>query len=346
MNLKSIKIDWPDRWREISRSITANQLNIRVYHISPLAKVDRKIFQDQPISSGPKTSESRIAVPTPSGVGGPAGDFFKFTKDFIASGYAPSYMTPAWADDLQKKMTQTSGVEIPGESDIATDVIIAHFDTKEAAKSRLESFGAGPLGIFNAPLPGTKMSYTDLMSNDVLKSVASKEQLAAMKDMAAKIKQAMPQMQADLKKTGLKYKKMKYLGYEAIFSEMPNPNPAPKAPPVKKKTGGMGGGYGNNMFTPLPKITRPYQKTVSSCQAILVNNFVVSGGLLSLPAFMPAGDTPCYSLSKTEIKTDTVEGIRSTYHVPKASNYASEGYFNKEATEEVIKKILVRLASL
>ncbi|PIP34508.1 hypothetical protein COX21_02540, partial [Candidatus Falkowbacteria bacterium CG23_combo_of_CG06-09_8_20_14_all_41_10] len=98
-----------------------------------------------------------------------------------------------------------------------------------------------------------------------------------MKTMTAKIKEAMPKLKGEMAKTGLKYRETKYLGYDAIFSEMPNPVPAPPSTPTKRKTGGMGGGYGNNVVTPLPKMAQPYVKTITACQAILVKNFVVTG---------------------------------------------------------------------
>jgi hypothetical protein len=352
MNLKNLKFDLPKTWREASRTGNDNQVVIHIYHISPLAHVDKKIFQDQPISSNSTSSVSKIAVPVPSGVGGSMAEFFKGTQALISGGYMPSYMTTSWLNDLKNKMTKTPGAEIPDESDITADVSIVQYQTKDMAKQMFKNYGVFPTGGFGVltmgvDLPGKpNATYMDLLESDVFKNVVSKEQIAKMKEMSALIKKETPKLKEQIAKTGMKYKEEKYLGYDAIFSEFPNPTPAPKAVPVKKNTGGMGGGYGNNMFTPLPKISKPYQKTIKFCQAILINNFVITGSALSLPFFMPAGNTPCYSLTKTEQRKETVEGIKSTYFVPSASNYASEGYFCKEDAEKMLKVILTKLSGI
>jgi hypothetical protein len=354
MNLRNLKFDLPSRWKEVSRSGNDNQINVRICHVSPLAKVDPKNFQDQPISSNEHASVSKIAIPTPSGIGGSFGDYFKGMSGFIASGFAPAYMTPVWLEDLRKKMTQTPGAEIPDESDITATVTIIQYADKNIAEQSFKNIGGlATAGFGGMVVPGAKdpktskdMTFADLFESDVLKAHVSKEQLAQMKKMSEVLRKETPKMKVEIKKAGLAYTEGKYLGFRALFSEMPNPTPPPK-PAKPYKCGGMGGSRGNNMYAPLPKISQPsYQKTIKTCQAILIKNFVISGGLLGMASFLPEGNMPCYSLSKTEKRLETVEGIKSTYIVPTVSNYSKEGYFCKEDAEEVNKKILSKVASL
>jgi hypothetical protein len=361
MNLKSVKFELPAGWREVSRSGNENQLIVRVCHVNPLSHVDPKIFQDQPISSGPKSSVSKLGVSLPSGAGGPTGDFFKAMKAFIESGFAPAYMTIAWLDDLHKKMTQTPGAEIPDEADLAIDVSIVQYQTKEMAEQSFKNYGSFPMAGFGMPAIGASASasgaktpnFMDLLEGDALKQYVSKEQLEKMrataKEMKEKMKEQMPKLQEAMKKAGLQYKEGKYLGYRAIFSEMANPVPPPKPiVPVKRDKNAFhgGGSRGNNVTIPLPKVVQLYSKTMTTCQAILIKNFVVTGGLLNAASLLSPGNTPCYSLTKTEERSDTVEGIHSTYIIASASNYAQEGYLNKEGAEKALQSILSKVESL
>ena len=354
MNLKNIKFDLPTRWKEASRSGNENQVNIHIFHVNPLSKVDPKNFQDQPISANEHSSVSKIAIPTPSGIGGSFADFYKGMSGFISSGFAPAHMTPAWLDDLHKRLTKTPGAEVPDESDMTATVTIIQYADKNIAEQSFKNIGGmATAGMGGMVVPGAKnpktsqdMTFADLFESDILKAHVSKEQLAQMKKMSAVLRKETPKMKAEIKKAGLSYTEGKYLGFRALFSEMPNPTPLPK-PAKTYKHGGMGGSRGNNMYAPLPKISKsPYQKTIKICQAVLIKNFVVSGGLLGMASFLPTGNTPCYSLSKTEKRFETVEGIKSTYIVPTVSNYSQEGYFCKEDAEEVNKKILSKVASL
>lgn len=354
MNLKNLKFDLPTRWKEASRSGNESQINIHIFHVNPLSKVDPKNFQDQPISANEHSSVSKIAIPTPSGIGGSFADFYKGMSGFISSGFAPAHMTPAWLDDLHKRLTKTPGAEIPDESDITADVTIIRYTDKNIAEQSFKNIGALPTaGLGEMIIPGAKnpktaknMTYTDLFESDILKPYISKEQLDQMNKMAEIIKKETPKIKENVKKAGLSYQEGKCLGYRALFSEMPNPAQSPQ-PPKPYKHGGMGGSRGNNLYAPLPKISKPpYQKTIKICQAVLIKNFVVSGSLLGLASFLPAGNTPCYSLSKTEKKFETVAGVESTYIVPTVSNYNKEGYFCKEDAEEAVKKILSKVSSL
>ena len=80
---------------------------------------------------------------------------------------------------------------------------------------------------------------------------------------------------------------------------------------------------------------------------ILYNNFVIGGPLLLALDNLPAGNTPCYSLTKTKEIRELVKNygmsLTSVTIAPLLSNYAREGYFNKEEVEEIYQNIMSKL---
>ncbi len=357
MEVNKVKFDLPSNWEEASRQGNDKQVVIQLYHLSPFAKVSPDTFKDIPISSNERESVSKLPVPKPSGVGSPAGEFYTAMQAFIDSGFAPSHMTKEWLDDLHKKQTQIPGAEIPDESDITANISIVKYDTKEMAKQAFDNTELIQTdGFFNVPVvggptnsAGEKMSYMELFTSDIMKPHLTKEQQESITELQKKLKEVEPEFKEAVKKTGLNYKHEQYLGYEAIYSEMPNntqPSPSKSEKNSNKNKFSGGGGYGNNAYEPLPKIEKPYSATIKTYTSMLVGNCVVTGSLISMSLFLPSGNTPCYSLTKTTKKSETVEGIKTTLIVPTVSNYATEGYFNKEDAEKVLKNILTNIEKL
>lgn len=132
MNLKDLKIDLPKSWRETSRSGAENQIYIRLYHISPLAHIDPKIFQDQSLPSpNPNVSITKVGVPTPGPQ--PLKNFYEMMKTLLSVGYLPGW-TSQKLDEFWKQMTQAPGAERPGESDFSGDITITRHQTEGIAR--------------------------------------------------------------------------------------------------------------------------------------------------------------------------------------------------------------------
>lgn len=381
MNLKNLKIELPKTWQESSRSGSENQFSIWINHISPLANIDPKAFQDQSLpSSSDKIIITKIGIP---GFGpGPLRDFYRQMKMFILTGFAPPAVNLAWLEGVWKGMTKTPGFERPGESDLSADISISRCQTEEIAKQQFKNMALMPTEGFNVPVPGgvqmpgmsKNITMTELLESDIYEKYMSKEQLKKPKQQMEKlekymskerleetrsaireVQKEMPKVKQDMLESGVKFQERKYLGCKAIYIEAKDPTPKPelKSSSLPEKTGngtGMGTGRGGGYIAldPLPKISQPYRKTSISYQAILVKNFIILGSLLWIVASLPSGATPCYSLTQTKEKTHfTWEGgTRYKYIdiVPVVSNIAKEGYFYREEAEGIIKEIIAVLS--
>jgi len=382
MNLKDLKIDLPKNWREISRVGSENSVGIKIYHISPLSKVDPKITQDQSLPSpSPNVTITKVGVPAPSRP--PLKDFYEGMKGAIASGFMPPEWTMQKLDNLYKQMTEGY---YPGEGDFSGDIEITQFQTEEIARQSFKNMGLMPTQGFDVPVPGgVKMpglpenaTFTELLGSEAYekflskfksenmpeewKEHVSKEQWEKLKSqmkgfqiekLRSGIKKAQKQIQEEVKpslaKSGVKYKETKYLGCDVICAEGKNPSPPPRPRAEKlslKNAPGGGGGF-DDRFDPLPKILQPYSEKTALYQAMLVKNFVITGSLLWAVASLPAGNTPCYSLTQTKKKTTTTreggEVFTDTAIVPVVSNYAKEGYLHKEEVEEIFRTIFSAL---
>ncbi|MDD4902657.1 MAG: hypothetical protein PHE24_06000 [Patescibacteria group bacterium] len=360
MNLQNLKLALPKTWKEASRMGGENQVNIRVYHINPLAGIDPKNLQDQPMPSGdPKMNVYKVGIPTP-GVR-PINDFYKGMKGFIESGLAPADMNMGSLDKLWKGMTETPHAERPGESDMASDIDIVQCADEETARQILKNKALMPMQGFDVPIPGgitapglpKNMTMSDYLQSDVLKNALPKEQKEQLKKLQAalkEVKEKIPQVKQTFAQKGVKYGEGKYLGCEAVYMEFPNPDPPPqpKARVSSSKSFSGGGGYGYTGIDPLPKTTRPYSASKKTYLGILFKNFVIDGQLLSAIDSFPPGNTPCYSLSQTKKVTSTTKEGGTVFTdvaiVPLVSDYASEGYFHKEEAEKIYRDLISKLA--
>ncbi len=379
MNLKTLKIDLPINWRELSCSGNENQFWIKIYHISPLSKVDPDIRGDKILpSSNPNVTITKVGVPVP--MAAPLKDFYESMKGAISCGL----LSADWTKKLDELHKDLINLHYPDNGDFGADIIITRFQTEEIAKQYFKNTGLMPTQGFNVPMPmgkdtqipGAPKDLTmyqylkDLdkyTSKEFLEKYVPKEELEkmdpAMFEKIKKLKPEIKKMQSELKNiqekempkvkkqfesSGVQYKEGKYLGCGAIYLEYPNPAPAPKPKVSSRRTSGVGGGGFDNRFDPLPKISQPYQKTFIIYQTLLIKNFVITGSLLSIVNSSSSGITPCYSLTKFKKKTSTFreggEVFQDISMVPTVSNYAKEGYLYKEEIEGIFKKIITKLS--
>jgi hypothetical protein len=357
MDLRKLEVNLSGNWREASRTGTKDSIYLRLYHLSPTAQVDSKIFQDQSRpSSDPKVSITQLAVPP---VQKTLQDFYRGMKNFIMSGYAPAHMTLSWLDKLWQGMTKTPMVERPGDSDWAGGLSIANYQTEKIARQSFENIALMPTQGFDVSVPGgvhiagksENVTFSQLLkSKDYEKMISqyiSKEQLAKVRQGIEKVQEQIEtEVKPAFEKAGYGYKEGEYLNYPVVYAEWNNPS-APQKPKVSSKKKSRMGGGSDLRYDPLPKIPRPYSKTLVSYQALLVKNFIISGDLLWAISFIPSGNTPCYSLKKFQKKTETHkiggETFTDILFAPVVSNYAQENYVHREELEAIIKSIIVAL---
>ncbi|HOD96896.1 MAG: hypothetical protein WC579_00295 [Candidatus Paceibacterota bacterium] len=382
MNLKDFKIDLPTNWREISRFGTENQSSIKIYHISPLSKVDPDIRENKILpSSNPRVTITRESVPVPRGAPMPIKDYYESMKVAISCGL----LSADWTKKIDKLHKDSIKLHCPDDGDFDADIVIAQFQSEEIAKQYFKNMSLMPTQGFDVPMPmgkDTQMpgapkdltiyqylkDFDKYLSKEFLEKYVPKEQLEKMEpEIFEKIKESKPEikkMQSELKNiqekkipeikkqflsSGVQYKEGKYLGCDVIYMESKNYSPPPKPKSSSQKSSGIRGGGGlETRFDPLPKIHQPYQKTLIIYQALLIKNFVITGSLLSIINASLPGITPCYSLTKFKKKISTFreggEVFKDISIVPIVSNYAKEGYLYKEEVEEILKKIIAKLS--
>ncbi len=276
VNLKNLKIELPKRWRESFRSGSENQFFIWLNHISTLANMNPKAFQDQALpSSSDKIVITKIGIPRFGPP--PLKGFYEMMKALLSVGYLPGW-TSQKLDELWKGITKTPGFERPGESDLSADISVTRHQTEEIAKQQFKNMALMPTKGFNVPVPGgvqipgapKNMTFTELLESDIyekympehlekmkkympkeqlkkteeqmkkLKSYMSKKRLEKMRSAIKEVQKEMPKAKQDFLKSGVKFKEGKYLGYQVIYMEGKNPSPRPgsKSSLSSKKTGG------------------------------------------------------------------------------------------------------------
>ncbi len=268
MNLKDLKIKLPKGWQETSRFGNENQFSIWINHISPLANIDSKVFQDQLLpSSSDKIVITKIGIPRSGS--GPLSDFYDQMKAFILTGFAPPEVNLEWLEKVWKGMTKTPDFERPGESDLSADISVTRHQTEEIAKQSFKNMALMPTKGFNVPVPGgvqipgmpKDMTITELLGSNIYekymsgeqlkkyekyipkkeiekykkyvsKEYMSKERLEKIKSAMEEVQEKIPEVKQDFLESGIKFKERKYLGYEAIYMEAKNPRPKPKSKPI------------------------------------------------------------------------------------------------------------------
>ncbi|MDD5547790.1 MAG: hypothetical protein PHN74_02770 [Candidatus Pacebacteria bacterium] len=372
MNLKTFKISLPKTWQETSRMGGESQVNIRVSHINPLSKIDEKRFQDQVTYKG-DVSTTRLAVQTTARGMRPMKESYNMMKNLITQGIMPpDMMNMGKLDEMWKGLTEVSGGERTGDSDVANDIDIIQYPDEETAWQALKNKGLMQTQGLDVPMPGNitipgmpkNMTMSDLFQSDLMKNFIPKDKLGYFSKMQLVIKgaqQQMPGIKQNLEKKGVKYGEGKYLGCKTVYMTSPNQTPPPEAQSASSSKAdnlGLGmGGKGVDAFEkrgghiahldPLPKFKEPYSATNTMYLGILYKNFVINGSLLWGIAQMPSGDTPCYSLNQTKelTTTEVIDGksFTGTVIVPLPSTFAKEGYLNKEEVEKIYKDIISKL---
>jgi len=356
MSLQDIKIHLPSNWKEASRMGNERQVVLRVYHINPITKINQEDRQDHPLdSNNPLKTVSRISPETAGP--NPLTDFYKGMKGAIESGFMPPEMTMEKLDTMWKGMTATPHAETPADSDLAGDIGIVEFDTPEMAYQQLKNMTMGwgaqddsSSMLIGGGIPGfskdTKIEDYD--KNELFKKMMTREQFEGLLKLNKLGQDALPKLKDDVKKTGIKYVEKDYLGGKAIFSEMPNPKPAPSAStsrPVKNEKAGMGGSRGNDITAAMPKIPKQdeYKPVITNCLGIVYGRYLISGSLLSSIDLMPSGNKPCQSLTGTRKVESKMREGNTTFTdialVPTLSNLKQEGYYHKEEFEEIVENI-------
>ena len=349
MNLKELKLNLPEKWQETSRSGSENQIYVWLNHINPLIDVDPKIRQDQTL---PSSSENIIITKVGVPIAGSPPIKEIYGGLIGASRALGLYQQAVKIEKVYKTLTTTPGFERPGESDFSADISIAQYQTVQIAEQSFKNMALMPTKGFDVPMPASGISqipglpknatFTELLESDIYENIIPKKDLEKLRTEIKDVQKQMPEVRQDFSRKGVKYQEEVYLGHRAICLSFKNPSPKPKTRTTSSSKKNAGGGF--TILDPLPKINRPYQKTLISYQAILIKNFVIFGSLLWSVASLLPGNTPCYSLKQFKRKVHfDEEGTKFIYIVPVVSTYKKEGYLYREEIEKIFSSILAAL---
>ncbi len=325
----------PKGWDEVSRDGNEIMVTLKLSHLDPENQANPLLISGNPTAqvNGETVSVHGIA---PRGT---MTKFFDSMTAMAATGWMKGY-TPEKITEIRGKFNQMQDEKY----DSTYYISICRYPDEIQAKQALQN---------QIDIHTTGLDYGNLFKNlqnpEVLKHLTL-EQRKNMDLLTSQTKNI--KIPTSSSSPEIKYFMDKYAGYPAVYCEMANPEylrfmaPKPKIKP-RDPNQFQGGGFdplaGKGLLPKRPKLTPP-PKIFKGCLAFKMDEYVISGTLISAIDYLPKGNTFHESLTKTKtyIETEKVEGqTYTTKHLlPVASTYASEGYVYQEQAEEIVKKII------
>ncbi|MBN2198059.1 hypothetical protein JW698_02640, partial [Candidatus Wolfebacteria bacterium] len=339
-------------WEEISRINSQKQILLEIGHLNPEINMVPELKKDMSNNESVSKYES-IVYHGISTRKGSMKDFFEAMAQVAISGLIPG-ITLDRVQDLRKQYKEAGQEE---KYDLQSSISIAKFDNEKQAESQLSSMQIiQSEGIDKMPLLGMEenniKNLEDFFKNEQYKSILgnslSKEQIEQFEKIAPQLKEVSEKMKEvqQNRKDKVEYYQREYLGYSTIFLRIENSQF--KQPSVSKifknNSKKIKGSGGIDTYVKMSTREKPVlEKYKEICLGLKVNNFIISGALLSMISSFPIGSDFCHSLRdyKKKIETDKINGqVYRTIHIlPVNSTLSVEGYFNKEEAEEILKKI-------
>jgi len=337
----NLKKRLPKGWEEVSRQENDLQVTIKLGHINPEDKANPLLVSGDTsaVVGGEAFSVHGIA---PKGT---MTKFFDSMTKMAATGWMKGY-TPDKIGVIRKQFNVMQGERYDMSPSLSiiryNDVATAKEMLKNQLTLRTDGFGA-------IKLPGTGGKTVSYLDNEYIKSFIPEDKRELVDD---EMKKATQEYKEKIKEEKINFSTGTLLGYPAVFMEAENPEytrleatkkrPKPKVDKNKFRGGGFDPLAGKGILPQKPKL--PPKKTIKSCMAFQVGHCIISGDLLSLMAVLPAGKEYSESLTKTGtfIEKEKVEGREYTtkHLIPVASNYAEEGYANRDDVEKILKTII------
>ncbi len=349
-------------WEEISRQAGENGINFMLGHVNPEMNMAPELKKGTGEGEFISESASKVyhGISTRKGEG--MKGFFEGMTKMAESGLVPG-ITLSGIQNLKTQYHEAGGHE-KYDLDNACLTVAKFPDEKQAENQLLSMQIIQTEGFAEMPVPGMEKmgikSLGELLKSDyyksMMKSSLSKEQLKQIEELTPKLEEVSKKVKTEYQKrkveTGAQYYQGKYQGFPAIFLKTENPKSkqysAPQPVKSSGETTGMGGGGGFDPYVKLPPQPNIVpSKYIEMCLGIRVNNFIISGNLLSILSTLPSGNTFCHSLTKsqTKIETEKIEGktYRTTHILPVNSTLAAEGYLNREEAEKILNELFTLL---
>lgn len=230
------------------------------------------------------------------------------------------FISPQQLSDIvtsMQKAQNATGLDMTpggGRHDYYATLSITGYPDMKTARQFFESY-VNDFISFDNKSPGTAF---DINIGDLLEAFAPEE-------LVKEARQALDKAQKSLSKSGIKTKRGKFLGEEALF--------------VTGKNG------------------------VEVCQAVLIKNFIMTGDILGYP-LLPAGSTPIHSVACQTARENhkksgpsilVTNGNRVVKNVnpqcqcnyckyhPECSTLQAEDFIHREKVESLLKDVIARI---
>lgn len=354
MKLQEIKLnDFAkiDRWKELDKSGSELQLFFRLGHLNPELHADpvnsqaNKVLKQEQRGNVMETT-STVGISTKKGK---LSDFYDGMIACAQAGLLKNFTV----NDIIEHRNKINKVT-PEEYDFWTDIAVVDYKEGKSASQALENISDQfTKGFANVPIPGAlgNMTLKDVFKNPLVRAEAKKRGVddSKMDDALEEITKASSQIVKQTAETNVKYNMGKFNKYPAVYCIPPvipksKPKQKIKNPNESARQVQGGGGFETRFKLPHDAFKKEDLPIGGHLlQAFQVENYLITGSILTSLYYMPGGKLFCQSLTKFKTITETTREGDMTFigHfiVPENSNLESEGYFNREEAEEMILKL-------
>ncbi len=366
MKIQDIKIEKfadTSRWVLLDRMSNKQQVVLKLGHINPEVSMDPdkaesfKVIKEEQKGNVVETTIS-VGVKT---LKGKMSDFYEGMLGLIEMGLLPTYTVK----DIHLLREQVNSV-VHEDHDYWADISIIDYKDKGSASQALENLSTQfTKGISNVPIPGAPdgMTIKEALENPLIREAAGEHGISEkeMDEMIDKLNKATVQMKKDIKEVNMKYEIGQYDKHPCVFLYPPLSTKTEKkkektkrGKEIKRADGSVikinaSGGIDTIVDFPpdaFKKENLPIDGRI--LQAIQVDRYIVSGGLLTTLNCMPSGKSFCQSLTKSKTVTETTheDGMKYITHwiIPLNSTLEEEGYMNREEVYIMTEKLLAILS--
>jgi len=292
----------PKTWKELSSEGDEKQMSIKVAHISPLIRADKKMITASALIES-RGNYSKVA----RGVNVPHGMMLENPKEFYDTMQmmARQGLLPGFSESrvlkLRKDLTE---LRAPEDCDFAATLIVAFCGDKETAMRNLDMMVAVSTGGFGAmQIPGGG-DLASVFDNPMVRAQMTPEQAAQIEEFKKRLPGIDAQVKAAYASSGMKVSKETLLGYPAVSQEC----------------------KGKKCYASM----------------VVGNYIVSGDFLMSLQLFPPGStECDSLTRFKSVITKEKIgsEVFTTEEMVPLKSTLAEEWYLNKDEFEQILKNV-------
>ncbi len=295
----------PKTWKELSSQGDEKQMYVKIAHISPWTKADKKLTTAGSLIES-RENYSKIARgvrSTPGVTQNNLPGLLDGMQSMAAAGNMHGF-SEAKVLKLRKDMTENL---MPEDCDFNATLTIAFCGDKKTAMLNLDNMVAVSSGGFGAmQIPGVPSGgLASVFDNPMVRARMTSEQAIQIEEFKKRLPQIDAQVRAAQASSGMSVVKGILLGYPAVCQQF---------------------------------------KGKSYYAGMVVGNCLISGDFLRSMQAFSSGSTECDSLTqfKSVIKREKIEGMTYTTEemVPLKSALAKEGFLNSDEFESILNAVI------